>query len=219
LKQNRLLEIPPVAAVALVPARQISGPALTQYKQATIARRLNRRMLVRKTDTLEEYVQLIQKEPRELDALFDDLLINVTDFFRDPDVFEAAKRLAFPSIVQHRKLPHTIRAWIPGCSSGEEVYSLAIALTEFLESEGLGCTLQVFGTDVSERAIEAARKAVYARALSPTCPRSVCEGSLCERMRVTRSAATSGRCASSPAITWPRIRRSLAWILSVAATF
>jgi two-component system CheB/CheR fusion protein len=141
--------------------RKHSGVDFTQYKRPTIARRLNRRMVVRKSDSLEDYVQLVENEPDELDALFDDCLINVTDFFRDPDVLEAAKRLAFPSIVEHRKQPHTMRAWIPGCSTGEEVYSLAIALTEFLESRDLGCGIQMFGTDVSDRTIEAARKGLY----------------------------------------------------------
>ncbi len=141
--------------------RRHTGVDFKQYKQPTISRRLNRRMVVRKCENLEEYFRLLQKEPDELDALFDDLLINVTDFFRDPEVFEAAKRLAFPKIVANRKQPHTIRAWIPGCSSGEEVYSMAIALSEFLESEDLGCAIQMFGTDVSDRTIDFARKGVY----------------------------------------------------------
>ena len=141
--------------------RKHSGVDFAQYKQPTVARRLNRRMAVRKLENLDEYFQVLQKEPAELDALFDDLLINVTDFFRDPEVFEAAKRVAFPSIMRNRKQPQTIRAWIPGCSTGEEVYSLAIALTEFLDSQELGCSIQMFGTDVSDRAIEAARKGTY----------------------------------------------------------
>ncbi len=138
-----------------------TGVDFKQYKQPTISRRLNRRMVVRKAENLQEYFRLLQKEPDELNALFDDLLINVTDFFRDPEVFEAAKRLAFPKIVANRKQPQTIRAWVPGCSSGEEAYSMAIALSEFLESEDLSCTIQVFGTDVSDRTIDFARKAVY----------------------------------------------------------
>jgi two-component system, chemotaxis family, CheB/CheR fusion protein len=141
--------------------RKECGVDFTQYKQPTIARRLSRRMAVRKSESLDDYLQVVEKEPGELDALFDDLLINVTEFFRDPDVIEAAQRLAFPGIVQHRKQPHTIRAWIPGCSTGEEVYSLAIALTEFLESQDLACSIQMFGTDVSDRTIETARKAMY----------------------------------------------------------
>jgi two-component system CheB/CheR fusion protein len=199
--------------------RRDCGVDFAQYKQPTIARRLNRRMVVRKAETFEEYLGLVQKEPAELDALFDDLLINVTDFFRDPDVFEAAKRLAFPSIVQNRKQPHTIRAWIPGCSSGEEVYSLAITLAEFLESHGLGCAFQIFGTDVSERTIDLARKAIYNESAVINVSPERLRRFFCGRKRVTRSTAKSGRRASSPGITWPKIRRSLAWILSVAATF
>jgi len=142
--------------------RARTGVDFTQYKQPTVARRLNRRMVVRVCETPNEYFQLLQKEPAEVDELFDDLLINVTDFFRDPEVFEIAQRLAFPAILKNRKRPHTLRAWIPACSTGEEVYSIAIALTEFLESEDVNCTIQMFGTDVSERTIEIARRGVYA---------------------------------------------------------
>jgi two-component system CheB/CheR fusion protein len=141
--------------------RKNCGVDFAQYKQATIARRLSRRMVVRKAEDLGGYLQVVQSEPGELQALFDDLLINVTDFFRDPEVFEAAKQLAFPQIVKNRKQPDTIRAWIPGCSSGEEVYSMAIALTEFLEAQDLGSALQMFGTDVSDKTIDAARKGIY----------------------------------------------------------
>ena len=151
---------PTLERVLLLLRRQ-TGVDFAQYKQPTISRRLLRRMVVRKTENLEEYFRILQKERAEIDALFDDLLINVTDFFRDPNVFETAKRLAFPAILHNRKQPHTIRAWIPGCSTGEEVYSMAIALTEFLESQDLGCAIQMFGTDVSDRAIDLARKGIY----------------------------------------------------------
>jgi len=142
--------------------RNRTGVDFSQYKQPTIARRLSRRMVVKKCETLSEYYQLLQKDSSEVAALFDDLLINVTDFFRDPEVFELAKVVAFPVIVKNRKQPYTIRAWMPACSTGEEVYSMAIALTEFLESQDLGCKIQIFGTDVSEKAIETARRGIYA---------------------------------------------------------
>jgi len=141
--------------------RQSTGVDFAQYKQTTILRRLNRRMVVRRSEILEQYFDLLQKEPDEVKALFDDLLINVTDFFRDPGVFEAAKKVAFLSVIRQRKQPINIRAWIPGCSSGEEVYSMTIALVEFLESEGLEYTIQMFGTDVSDSAIDKARAGVY----------------------------------------------------------
>ncbi len=141
--------------------RHNTGVDFSQYKQTTILRRLNRRMVVTRSETLELYLELLQKDSEEAKALFDDLLINVTDFFRDSEVFEAAKRIAFPSIIRDRKQPRTIRAWIPGCSSGEEVYSMAIALAEFLESEGLEFSVQLFGTDVSDGAIQKARAGIY----------------------------------------------------------
>ena len=141
--------------------RKNTGVDFTQYKQPTILRRLNRRMVVRKVENLEQYFELLQSESEEIKALFDDLLINVTDFFRDPQVFESARRIAFPSIIHDRKPPCSIRAWVPGCSSGEEVYSLAITLMEFLESQDLDCAIQMFGTDISDAAIAKARAGIY----------------------------------------------------------
>uniref|UniRef100_Q01WE0 Signal transduction histidine kinase with CheB and CheR activity n=1 Tax=Solibacter usitatus (strain Ellin6076) TaxID=234267 RepID=Q01WE0_SOLUE len=141
--------------------RNQTGVDFGQYKQATILRRLNRRMVMRRSENLDQYLVLLKQEPEEARALFADLLINVTDFFRDPDVFEAAKRLAFPQLVRLGLGPRTIRAWIPGCSSGEEVYSIAIAMVEFLEREDLEYSVQIFGTDVSENVIAKARAGIY----------------------------------------------------------
>ncbi len=141
--------------------RKQRGVDFAQYKPATILRRLNRRMLVRNSETIEQYFDLLKTEPQEVNSLFDDLLINVTDFFRDPEVFETAKRTAFRSIVRDRPSGQMIRVWTPGCSTGEEVYSLAIALTEFLEAQGLDCGIRMFGTDVSQAAIAKARVGNY----------------------------------------------------------
>ena len=145
----------------LLVLRNNTGVDFTQYKQPTIMRRLNRRMVLRKIETLEQYLDLLKKDSEEAKALFDDLLINVTDFFRDPEVFETAKRVAFPAAVRERKSSGALRGWIPGCSTGEEVYSMVIALVEFLESQNLDCKIQMFGTDVSETTIEKARAGVY----------------------------------------------------------
>jgi two-component system CheB/CheR fusion protein len=141
--------------------RKNTGVDFMQYKQPTVLRRLRRRMVVRNCGNLEQYTELVQKEPDEAQALFSDLLINVTGFFRDPEVFESAARLAFPSLIRDPQSPRTIRAWVPGCSSGEEVYSLAICLTEYLESQDLDFAIQLFGTDISEAAIDKARAGVY----------------------------------------------------------
>jgi two-component system CheB/CheR fusion protein len=133
----------------------------TQYKRSTIERRLLRRMVLRKIDDLQTYLAVLEQEPRELEDLFGDLLINVTEFFRDPDVFETLNGTAFPSILQDRKSGEIIRIWVPGCSSGEEVYSIAISLVEFLRDRRLDFPIKLFGTDVSDRTIDRARAGVY----------------------------------------------------------
>ena len=141
--------------------RHTTGVDFTQYKQPTIFRRLNRRMILRNANCLDAYFEILKNEPEETKTLFDDLLINVTDFFREPDVFQSIKDLAFPAIIRERKRPQALRAWIPGCSTGEEVYSLAIALVEYLASQDLDCPIQIFGTDVSETVIARARSGIY----------------------------------------------------------
>jgi two-component system, chemotaxis family, CheB/CheR fusion protein len=134
----------------------------TQYRQPTIQRRLTRRMALRRIEDLESYVSMLQEDPTELEALFDDFLINVTEFFRDPEVFEQLKELAFPLLVSDLKPDDMLRVWVPGCSSGEEVYSIAIMLLEYLDEQRLDRPVRLFGTDLSDRVIEKARSAIYA---------------------------------------------------------
>ncbi len=141
--------------------RHTTGVDFTQYKQPTIFRRLNRRMVLRKVNSIDAYFEILKNEPEETKTLFDDLLINVTDFFRDPDVFQSIKDLAFPSIIREHRRPQALRVWIPGCSTGEEVYSMAIALVEYLAAQDLDCPIQIFGTDVSETVIARARAGLY----------------------------------------------------------
>ena len=141
--------------------RKRTGVDFRLYKQPTVHRRLARRMLVRKVDTLDLYFHLLQSDPEEIDALFDDLLIKVTGFFRDAPVFEALKEGAFPALVRNRTEGDPLRFWVPGCSTGEEIYSLAISLVEYLETAGLSLPVQMFGTDASERVIEKARAGIY----------------------------------------------------------
>ncbi len=113
----------------------------------------------------------MSNSPAKLDALFDDLLITVTEFFRDAAVFDSLVEHAFPAMLKNRNPEDTIRVWVPGCSSGKEVYSLAITLLEYLENTKQTFPIQIFGTDVSERSIEVARAAKYpdsiAAAVSP----------------------------------------------------
>src|ERR1700690_4342311 len=112
--------------------RQSTGHDFTHYRQTTILRRIHRRMVVHKIDKLKDYVKFVQTNPAEIKTLYQDMLINVTSFFRNPKVFEALKTQVFPAISRNRGAEMAIRVWTPGCSSGEETYSVAIALLEFL---------------------------------------------------------------------------------------
>jgi two-component system CheB/CheR fusion protein len=138
-----------------------TGNDFTYYKQSTIERRIKRRMLVHKLERLKDYVRFLQHTPAELDALFQDLLINVTGFFRDPETFVALKKTVFARITVGRSPDNPIRIWVAGCSSGEEAYSVAIALLEFLGDQATGTPIQIFATDIDERAIDKARAGVY----------------------------------------------------------
>jgi two-component system, chemotaxis family, CheB/CheR fusion protein len=138
------------------------GVDFSHYKETTINRRITRRMVINKTQNLKEYVEYLRTHPNELQALFDDLLIGVTSFFREPNTFEVLKENVFPDIIKKRSRNEPIRVWVPGCSTGEEVYSLAIAIQEFLEEKTLPeIRVQFFGTDANEKNIEKARKGLY----------------------------------------------------------
>ncbi len=134
---------------------------VTQYKQATIRRRIERRIFLTQSLNPESYLELLKQDSVELRALADDLLINVTEFFRDPDAFDALKATAFPSLVAEREPGKPIRIWVPGCASGEEVYSIAICLTEYLQANRMEYPVHIFGTDISAAAIDKARAGIY----------------------------------------------------------
>lgn len=141
--------------------RNRTGNDFSHYKQTTLHRRISRRMLVNKIDRLKDYVRYLNSHPAEVDALFQDILINVTSFFRDPDVFEALKKTVYPVILQERNHNRPIRIWVPGCSSGEEVYSIIISLLEYLGDDVAGTTIQVFASDIDPEAISKARTGIY----------------------------------------------------------
>ena len=142
--------------------RRGTGLDFTHYRQTTILRRIHRRMMVHKIEKLDDYVKYVQSNPSEIRALYQDMLINVTSFFRNPSVFEAMKATVFPNILRNRQHDGAIRVWTPGCSTGEETYSLAIALLEFLSSKSeQQVPIQLFGTDVSEMSVTKARAGVY----------------------------------------------------------
>jgi two-component system CheB/CheR fusion protein len=141
--------------------RPVSGVDFRNYKVPTIRRRLVRRMALQRLTEVDAYIKLLQANPIELRGLFQDLLIHVTRFFREPDSFKALAEEIFPQLVRERDPDQPIRVWVCGCATGEEAYSLAIALVEYLQQEQVDLRVQIFATDVSETAIEHARAGVY----------------------------------------------------------
>ncbi|HEY9761068.1 MAG TPA: chemotaxis protein CheB [Trichocoleus sp.] len=140
--------------------RTATGVDFTLYKQTTLKRRIFRRLVLYRLASLEDYIHYLQENPAEVQALYDDLLINVTSFFRDPSAFDALKSTVFETIAS--KVPREpIRIWVAGCSTGEEAYSIAICLLEFLDKLPIKPPIQIYATDISERAIERARSGFY----------------------------------------------------------
>lgn len=148
-------------AAIFVMLRRICGVDFSQYKQSTIQRRILRRMLLESVETLADYVEFLRQDPSELQALFHDLLIKVTGFFRDPEAFEAIKRTVFPAILKNRSPDRPVRIWVPGCATGEEAYSLAIVLMECLGDMAVSTPVQIFATDISEESLARARAGLY----------------------------------------------------------
>ncbi len=118
-------------------------------------------MLLHKLDSLKRYAKYLQQAPGEVSALFEELLINVTGFFRDPETFEALKQVVFPRILKDRDNDYPLRIWVPACSTGEEAYSIAMILLEYLGQQDGRPPIQIFATDVSESAVHKARAARY----------------------------------------------------------
>ncbi len=138
-----------------------SGVDFSHYKMNTIKRRITRRMLLHKVDTLQGYLAYLRQHTAEAGLLYNDLLINVTSFFRDPDTLDYLKKTLLPDLL-HAKSPNdTLRIWVPGCSTGEEAFSLAIILAEILGTKANETAIQIFATDLSDAVIDKARQGLY----------------------------------------------------------
>ncbi len=137
------------------------GHDFSQYKPTTIQRRVERRMAVHQIGTMDKYLQFMRQTPAETEALFRDLLIGVTNFFRDPKAFEAIEKQVIPELFASKPAGGEIRVWTPGCSTGEEAYSLAILLSEHKESLKQSFKVQFFATDIDSEAISTARAGLY----------------------------------------------------------
>jgi two-component system CheB/CheR fusion protein len=133
----------------------------SQYKPSTIHRRIERRMAVHQLETIDRYVKYLQQSPAEVESLFRDLLIGVTSFFRDPEAFEALEEQVIPQLFANKPAGKLIRVWVPGCSTGEEAYSIAILLAERQETMKQSYKVQIFATDIDSQAIVTARAGVY----------------------------------------------------------
>jgi PAS domain S-box-containing protein len=141
--------------------RAATGVDFELYKPATIQRRVARRLVLKKVDGVDNYVRLVQQDPAELDALYEDIFIHVTGFFRDPEALQALRRTAITGMLANPAPGQALRVWVPGCSSGEEAYSIAMMLQEELGKESDRPGLQIFGTDISDRSVERARAGIY----------------------------------------------------------
>jgi len=141
--------------------KQQTSVSFAEYKHSTLKRRIARRMVLHQIEELDDYVNLLRKNSGEVEQLFNDLLINVTGFFRDAHAFAVLQKKILPRIIRP-KVPHgEIRVWVPGCATGEEVYSVAMAIVEMLGRDGKGIRVQIFGTDLSEQIVSRARSGVY----------------------------------------------------------
>jgi len=138
-----------------------TGHDFSNYKPQTLERRIKRRMVVNDIKRLEGYANFLQQKPGEVEALFRDLLISVTSFFRNPGVFEQLRKKVIPKLFEDRSPNTYIRIWIAACSTGEEAYSIAILLQEYMEKLKQNFQIQIFATDIDSRSIEKARKGVY----------------------------------------------------------
>lgn len=134
------------------------------YKPSTIQRRVHRRMVLSRCETLEAYANFVSGSEKEQDALYSDLLISVTGFFRNPEAFDALKREVFDRLLRQRPLEEPVRIWVAGCSTGQEVYSIAMAYREFCGDQLRAPELQIFGTDLNEALLEKARQGLYTEA-------------------------------------------------------
>jgi two-component system CheB/CheR fusion protein len=133
----------------------------SHFKSASIERRILRRVLLGNHKDLTSYAESLEKDTAGVETLYQDLLIGVTSFFREPLRFEALKTVVFPAIVQNRDAEHSVRIWVAGCSTGEEVYSLAITLLEFIDGHPNPPNISIYGTDINEDSLRKARTALY----------------------------------------------------------
>ena len=145
--------------------RARSGHDFSSYKQSTVLRRIARRMQVRQTATMDDYLAVLRENPAEVQALFADLLISVTTFFRDAAAFDKLQAVVIPALFEDKAAGDAVRVWAAGCATGEEAYSIAILLLEELARREIHCAIQVFASDLDEKALMVGREGRYPLAI------------------------------------------------------
>ncbi len=155
--ERRISETLPKVFVLL---RSQTGHDFSNYKKNTLCRRIERRMTVQQIENVGNYVRYLQENPKELEILFKELLIGVTNFFRDPEAFEALKKVLLRDLTK-RSIKDAFRVWVPGCANGEEAYSIAIIIWECMRELRQDFDVQIFGTDIDTTAIDMARGGIY----------------------------------------------------------
>ncbi|GGD83352.1 chemotaxis protein CheB [Planktosalinus lacus] len=151
-----------------------TGVDFSEYKMNTVKRRISRRMLLYKLTNLKQYAKMLTEKNEETHILYQDLLINVTRFFRDSDTHTYLLRHLFPKLLKRKKEGETLRIWVPACATGEEAYSMAMMLLEINEKQATSTAIQIFATDLSEHAIGKARIGIYTKQeLEAVCPKRI----------------------------------------------
>jgi two-component system CheB/CheR fusion protein len=163
-KEKKALEegqLPMVLRKIITVLGNRTGHDFSTYKKSTLVRRIERRMSVKKIEYASQYLDHLHRNPSEVETLFQELLIGVTSFFRDPEAFDYLKDEVLPDLLTATDHDHAFRVWAPGCATGEEVYSIAIILQECMERLSFKREIQIFGTDIDKFAVEKAREGVY----------------------------------------------------------
>ena len=145
----------------LMHLRSTTGHDFSQYKKSTIVRRIERRMSQHNIEDTEVYVRYLKENPAEVQILFKELLINVTNFFRDPEAFAVLQKEILPQLCKDKQDDYLFRVWVPGCATGEEAYSIAILLRELMDETHQEFKVQIYSTDLDDDAIAIARAGSY----------------------------------------------------------
>lgn len=158
-----------------------TGHNFTHYRYSTVSRRIGKRMAVNRIETLADYVVYLQQHPSEVEALFKELTIGVTKFFRDKEVCSVIKKKVIPHLFEHRDAEHPIRVWVAGCATGEEAYTIAILLAEYMDMIKRHFKIQIFATDIDPDTINFARAGIYPESIVADIPRELLKFFICRK--------------------------------------